>query len=423
MHAALAEEPALAGLSVEVLHGRLAAEEKDAVMGRFQRGELDVLVSTTVVEVGVDVPNASVMVVMDADRFGVSQLHQLRGRIGRGGHPGLCLLVTGTDAEAAMTRLDAVAATTDGFELARLDLSQRREGDILGAAQHGRRTQLEFLHILEDEDVIEAGPRGRLRPRRRRPRARRAPRPRRGRARPGRRRAGRLPGARLMTRIIAGTAGGRTLRTPPGSGTRPTSDRVREAVFSALDARDAVRGARVLDLYAGSGALGLEAASRGAASVVLVESDRRAADVIAGNARDLGLPASASCASTVAAHLAPEPAPDDAADLVFVDPPVRPRRGRPRAPCSTACAPAGSPPAASSSSSARPAAPSRPGPTASTGPDPRSTARPRSGTPPASDRGRRVGHRRVRRWRVQRASVAGVADAERHSRGVTELAA
>ena len=156
VHATLLEEPALAGRSVEVLHGRLTAEEKDAVMGRFQRGELDVLVSTTVVEVGVDVPNASVMVVMDADRFGVSQLHQLRGRIGRGGHPGLCLLVTGTDAEASMTRLDAVAATTDGFELARLDLSQRREGDILGAAQHGRRTQLEFLHILEDEDVIAA---------------------------------------------------------------------------------------------------------------------------------------------------------------------------------------------------------------------------------------------------------------------------
>ena len=154
VHADLVEEPSLAGLSVEVLHGRLPSEEKDAVMGRFQRGELDVLVSTTVVEVGVDVPNASVMVVMDADRFGVSQLHQLRGRIGRGGHPGLCLLVTGTDAEPATERLDAVAATTDGFELARLDLSQRREGDILGAAQHGRRTQLEFLHILQDEDVI-----------------------------------------------------------------------------------------------------------------------------------------------------------------------------------------------------------------------------------------------------------------------------
>jgi len=151
----LGAEPSLAGLRLDVLHGRLPAEDKDAVMDRFQRGETDVLVSTTVVEVGVDVPNASVMVVMDADRFGVSQLHQLRGRIGRGGHPGLCLLVTGADAGPARERLDAVAATTDGFDLARLDLAQRREGDILGAAQHGRRTQLEFLHILDDEDVIE----------------------------------------------------------------------------------------------------------------------------------------------------------------------------------------------------------------------------------------------------------------------------
>ena len=154
VHEALLEQPALAGLSIGVLHGRLSAEDKDAIMRRFQQGDLDLLVSTTVIEVGVDVANASVMVVMDAERFGVSQLHQLRGRIGRGGHPGLCLLVTGTDAEPAMTRLSAVAATTDGFELARLDLSQRREGDILGAAQHGRRTQLEFLHILDDEDVI-----------------------------------------------------------------------------------------------------------------------------------------------------------------------------------------------------------------------------------------------------------------------------
>jgi len=124
-----------------------------------------------------------------------------------------------------------------------------------------------------------------------------------------------------VTRIIAGTSGGRTLRTPPGSGTRPTSDRVREALFSALDARDAVRGSRVLDLYAGSGALGLEAASRGASSVVLVESDRRAADVIARNARDLALPGIRVVRSTVAAALAPDPGPSEAADLVLVDPP------------------------------------------------------------------------------------------------------
>lgn len=124
-----------------------------------------------------------------------------------------------------------------------------------------------------------------------------------------------------MTRVIAGVAGGRTLRTPPGSGTRPTSDRVREALFSALDARDAVAGSRVLDLYAGSGALGLEAASRGAASVVLVEHDRRAADVIAANARDLGFAAVRVVRSTVASALAGDPAEDDAADLVLVDPP------------------------------------------------------------------------------------------------------
>ncbi len=155
VHGELAAHPALQGLRLGILHGRLAAEEKDAVMGAFARGEIDILVSTTVIEVGVDVPNASVMVVMDADRFGVSQLHQLRGRVGRGGLPGLALLMTGSDAEPALERLGAVAATTDGFELARLDMSQRREGDILGAAQHGRRTQLEFLHILDHEDLIE----------------------------------------------------------------------------------------------------------------------------------------------------------------------------------------------------------------------------------------------------------------------------
>ena len=125
-----------------------------------------------------------------------------------------------------------------------------------------------------------------------------------------------------MTRVIAGVAGGRTLRTPPGSGTRPTSDRVREALFSALDAREVVRGSRVLDLYAGSGALGLEAASRGAASVVLVESDRRAADVIARNAADLGFgPAARVVRSTVLTALAGEPGEGEAADLVLVDPP------------------------------------------------------------------------------------------------------
>jgi ATP-dependent DNA helicase RecG len=147
----------LSGLRLGILHGRLPATEKDAVMAQVTSGGLDVLVATTVIEVGVDVPNATVMVVMDAHRFGMSQLHQLRGRIGRGAHAGLCLLVTdappGTPGRA---RLDAVAATSDGFELARLDLVQRREGDVLGAAQSGRASTLRFLSILTDEDVIVA---------------------------------------------------------------------------------------------------------------------------------------------------------------------------------------------------------------------------------------------------------------------------
>lgn len=123
-------------------------------MRAFADGEIDVLVSTTVIEVGVDVPTASVMVVLDADRFGISQLHQLRGRVGRGGLPGLCLLVSGTESALVGERLEAVAGTSDGFELARLDLRQRREGDILGAAQHGHRSQLRFLHVLQDEKLI-----------------------------------------------------------------------------------------------------------------------------------------------------------------------------------------------------------------------------------------------------------------------------
>ncbi len=153
VHDELTRIPSLAGLRTAVLHGELPAEEKDAVMTAFARGGIDVLVATTVVEVGVDVPNATVMVILDADRFGVSQLHQLRGRVGRGEHPGLCLLVSASTAEPATQRLDAVAATTDGFELATLDVEQRREGDILGAAQHGR-TSLRFLRLARDEEVI-----------------------------------------------------------------------------------------------------------------------------------------------------------------------------------------------------------------------------------------------------------------------------
>jgi ATP-dependent DNA helicase RecG len=145
----------LSGLRLAVLHGKMAADDKDVTMRAFAAGEIDVLVATTVVEVGVNVPNATMMVIMDADRFGVSQLHQLRGRVGRGSAPGLCLLVSeALDGTSSRERLDAVASTLDGFELARLDLELRREGDILGATQSGRRSQLKMLSLLKDEKMI-----------------------------------------------------------------------------------------------------------------------------------------------------------------------------------------------------------------------------------------------------------------------------
>ncbi|MDQ1643396.1 MAG: ATP-dependent helicase RecG [Actinomycetota bacterium] len=150
----LADGP-MSGLRLAVLHGRLAPDEKDDVMRRFAAGDIDVLVATTIIEVGVDVANATAMVVLDADRFGVSQLHQLRGRIGRGSAPGLCLLVTeAPEGTPSRERLDAVAATLDGFELSRVDLAQRREGDVLGASQSGRRSSLKLLAVIRDEDLI-----------------------------------------------------------------------------------------------------------------------------------------------------------------------------------------------------------------------------------------------------------------------------
>ena len=152
----LQSNPALDGVRLEVLHGRLDADTKEATMQAFGAGEIDVLVATTVIEVGVDVPGASVMVVVDADRFGISQLHQLRGRVGRGTVPGLCLLMTDGAGDRARERLDAVAATTDGFELARADRMLRREGDVLGARQSGRGNSVRHLRLgrRDDEQII-----------------------------------------------------------------------------------------------------------------------------------------------------------------------------------------------------------------------------------------------------------------------------
>lgn len=156
MHAYLGAEDALVGVRIGTLHGRMDPAEKTAVMTAFERGEIDLLISTTVIEVGVNVPNATLMIIMDADRFGISGLHQLRGRVGRGGYAGTCLLVTRQEeGGVSRERLDAVASTTDGFELSRIDLAQRREGDILGAAQSGSKSTLRFLRALADADIIE----------------------------------------------------------------------------------------------------------------------------------------------------------------------------------------------------------------------------------------------------------------------------
>ena len=156
MTAYLKQNPALTGTRIASLHGRMDPEEKTAVMTAFERGEIDILVSTTVIEVGVNVPNATLMMIMDADRFGISGLHQLRGRVGRGGFAGTCLLVTRQEAGGvSRERLDAVAATTDGFKLSQIDLQQRREGDILGAAQSGKKSTLKFLRALADATIIE----------------------------------------------------------------------------------------------------------------------------------------------------------------------------------------------------------------------------------------------------------------------------
>ncbi|MEO7349717.1 MAG: ATP-dependent DNA helicase RecG [Terrimesophilobacter sp.] len=151
----LREQPQLATRRIEALHGRLSSDEKNSLMRAFAAGEIDVLVATTVIEVGVDVPNASAMIVLDADRFGVSQLHQLRGRVGRGGVPGLCLLVTAAEHDSlSRERVEAVASTLDGFVLAQKDLELRQEGDVLGSTQSGGRSSLRLLRVVKDGDLI-----------------------------------------------------------------------------------------------------------------------------------------------------------------------------------------------------------------------------------------------------------------------------
>ena len=152
----LRENPALAGLKIQELHGRMDADQKAEIMQAFSSRQIDLLVSTTVIEVGVDVPNATVMVILDADNFGISQLHQLRGRVGRGSAKGLCLLLTAAENDSiALERIDAVAEESDGFKLSEIDLELRREGDVLGATQSGGRSSLRLLRVIQDSELIQ----------------------------------------------------------------------------------------------------------------------------------------------------------------------------------------------------------------------------------------------------------------------------
>jgi ATP-dependent DNA helicase RecG len=152
----LRQNPALAGVRMQELHGRMDAVQKAEIMQAFSAKEIDLLVSTTVIEVGVDVPNATAMVILDADNFGISQLHQLRGRVGRGSAKGLCLLLTAAEDDSiALQRIEAVAGESDGFKLSEIDLELRREGDVLGATQSGGRSSLRLLRVIQDADLIQ----------------------------------------------------------------------------------------------------------------------------------------------------------------------------------------------------------------------------------------------------------------------------
>jgi ATP-dependent DNA helicase RecG len=152
----LSRNPALTGARIGLMHGRLSTEEKQEVMQKFASKEIDILVATTVIEVGVNIPNATAMVILDADRFGISQLHQLRGRVGRGSHPGICLMVSGGEEDSLATqRLQALVESSDGFKLSEMDLELRGEGDVLGETQSGKRSQLRLLKVTRDGELIE----------------------------------------------------------------------------------------------------------------------------------------------------------------------------------------------------------------------------------------------------------------------------
>ena len=264
----------LSDFRVALLHGQMSSDQKARAMDAFASGEAHVLVATTVIEVGIDVANATVMLVEGAERFGLSQLHQLRGRVGRGRHESFCILFGDPESEAAKARLEAIAGEGDGFALAEVDLTIRGEGEILGTRQHGL-PRFRAAIAAGGHGSAAGGPAARPGA----PRALRLPRGAgdRAAARRGapalRRRARRAARGVSELRISGGELGGRRIRVPKGD-VRPTTERVREAVFSILGD---VSGSRVLDLFCGSGALAIEALSRGASEATLVDTHPRTA--------------------------------------------------------------------------------------------------------------------------------------------------
>ena len=260
------------------MHGRLGADEKEAVMQRFKDGQIKILVSTTVIEVGVDVPNASVMVVEQAERFGLAQLHQLRGRVGRGAAQSYCLLVTEKMNDTARERIRTLVESTDGFYISEMDLKLRGPGEFFGTKQSGL-PSLRIANILRDTEILEIARRDAVDFVARPPAGRRSAQ-RRG-LHPRPLAAPLRPGDGGLMRVIAGEFRSRRLKSIPGDATRPTPDRVREALFNILQTR--IAGASFVDAYAGTGAVGIEALSRGAAHAWFLERDRRALDAIRKN--------------------------------------------------------------------------------------------------------------------------------------------
>ena len=278
LHAELVKT--LAPLKVGLVHGRQKAAERAATMRAFAAAEVHVLVATTVIEVGIDVPNATAMVIEDADRFGLSQLHQLRGRVGRSSEQSYCFLFESPEpSDLGQRRLAALCEHASGFDLAEIDLRLRGEGELSGAAPVGRERPA-------PREPRAPPPPGRALARRRA--AAGAPRAVRPGARPGCARALRRArrADRAGVRIVAGELGGRRLATPRGRLVRPTAERVREALFARLGP---LPGGAVLDLFAGSGALGFEALSRGAATCLFADDAAASVACLRANVKALGL--------------------------------------------------------------------------------------------------------------------------------------